>query len=130
MTTQLGNIWSEIDYHFVKDAQGVLKTDVNVAAVMNSIDCILKTRRGERVFLPEFGSILAGMVFEPMNATSIKFLSRTLKDDIERWDDRVNILAVDIYSDIDRGAISITISFKIRGLEDILRYQTEVNGEG
>ena len=48
MAETIGTIWSEIDYRFVKDAQGLLKTVVNVGAVMSSIDSILKTRRGER----------------------------------------------------------------------------------
>ena len=69
------------------------------------------------------------MIFEPLNATSIKFLSRTMKDDIERWDDRVIILTVNIYPDPDRSLLSITIMFKIRGLEDILKYETEIKGE-
>jgi len=129
MAETIGTIWSEIDYRFVKDAQGLLKTVVNVGAVMSSIDSILKTRRGERTMLPEFGSSLAGMIFEPLNATSIKFLSRTMKDDIERWDDRVIILTVNIYPDPDRSLLSITIMFKIRGLEDILKYETEIKGE-
>lgn len=130
MATEMVRIWSEIDRRFVQDAQGTLKVAENVRAVMSSIDCILKTRKGERVMLPEFGSSLASVIFEPINATAVKFLSRSLKDDIERWDDRVLITSLDIYPDPDSNLISITILFRIKGLDNILKYETEIKGEG
>ena len=128
-TTKAGIIWSDIDHRFIKDAQGTLKTAENAASVVSSIDNILRTRKGERVFLPEFGSDLASVIFEPMNSTTIKFLSRSLKDDIERWDDRVLISTVDIYPDPDNNFISITMMFRIKGLADILKYETVIKGE-
>jgi phage baseplate assembly protein W len=129
MATQAPIIWSDIDHRFIKDAQGTLKKAENVAAVMSSIDNILRTRKGERVMLPEFGSDLASIIFEPINSTTIKFLSRSLKDEIERWDDRVLIQTVDIYPDPDTNFISITMMFRIKGLAKILKYETVIKGE-
>jgi len=129
MATKAGIIWSEIDHRFIKDAQGRLKIAENVAAVMSSIDNILRTRRGERVMLPSFGSDLAGVLFEPVNSSTIKFLSRALKNDIERWDDRVLISSVEIYPDPDSGYISITLLFSIKGISDLLKYETVIKGE-
>lgn len=130
MADQIQTIWSEIDPRFVQDAQGTLRIAVNVDAAMASIDNILKTRKGERVMLPEFGSNLAGIIFEPINSTAIKFLSRSLRDDIERWDDRILVTSVNVYPDPDRSLVSITILFRIKGLGNILKYETEIRGEG
>lgn len=129
MATQLSVIWSELDHRFVQDAQGAIKVVENVAAVLSSIDNILRTRRGERVMRPNFGSDLADVLFEPVNATVIKFLTRSLKSDIERWDDRVFINSLSILPEPDKNLISITILFHIIGMDKIIKYETEVRGE-
>ena len=127
--TQIGTIWSEIDHRFTQDAQGNLKIAENVAAVMSSIDNILRTRKGERCMLPEFGSNLMDAVFEPMNDTILKYLSRDIKTTIERWDDRVVIDDIQLYSDPDQGSIAITILFAIKGHGNIYKYQSQIRGE-
>ena len=127
--TQIGTIWSEIDHRFTQDSQGNLKIAENVAAVMSSIDNILRTRKGERVMLPTFGSNLMDAVFEPMNDTILKYLSRDIKVTIERWDDRVIIDDIQIYSDPDQASIAVTILFGIKGHGNIYKYSASIRGE-
>jgi len=130
MATQIHEIWSEIDPRFISDGQGRLKKVANVAAVEAGIDNILRTRKGERVMLPTFGSILPDIVFEPLTSTAIKFLSRTLKEDIERWDDRVIIENVEVSLDPDKSSLFITLLYRVRGFSNIFKYETEIRGEG
>ena len=130
MATQLSVIWSEIDHRFVSDGQGNIKIATNVGAVLSSIDNILRTSKGERVMRPDFGSNLADVIFEPVNATAIKFITRSLKDEIEKWDDRVIIDALDVYPAPDQNLISVTILFHIAGMDKIIKYETEIKGEG
>ena len=129
MTTKISTIWSEIDPRFIPDAQGKLKIVENVAAVEAGIDNILRTRKGERVMLPEFGSVLAAIVFEPLSSTAIKLLTRTVREDIERWDDRVYIEGIELYMNPDQASLSIKIFYQIRGFSNIFKYETEVKGE-
>lgn len=130
MVTQIHEIWSEIDPRFIPDGQGRLKRVVNVAAVEAGIDNILRTRKGERVMLPTFGSVLPDMVFEPLNSTAIKLLSRTLKEDIERWDDRAIVEGVELYTNSDERSLSVKILYRVRGFSNIFKYETEIRGEG
>lgn len=122
-------VWSDLDHRFVKDSQGNLKLVENVASVMSSIDNILRTRKGERCYLPEFGSNLAGSVFESFDDTILKYLSRDIRITIERWDDRVIVEDVQLYSDPDQGVLSITVLFSIKGHGNIYRYETQVKSE-
>lgn len=127
--TSIPVVWSELDHRLIQDSQGQLKLVENVAAVMSSIDNILRTRKGERCYLPEFGSSLMDAVFEPMDDTLLKYLSRGVKTEIERWDDRVIIDDVLIYSDPDQGSVSVTILFGIKGDRNIYKYQSQIRGE-
>ena len=121
-STQIGIIWSDLDYHLIQDSQGSLKKVENLDAVLTSIDNILRTRKGERCMLPEFGSDLTGVIFESMNPTVLKFVSRMVKQDIERWDDRVIVSNVSLYSDPDKGLITLTVLFLIKGYSQEFKY--------
>jgi len=129
VSTKIKEIWSDIDHRFIQDSRGNLKVAINIESVYSSIDNILRTRRGERVMLPEFGSNLMDAVFEPLNDTILKFLSRDLKETIERWDDRVIVNEVQIFQDPDYSSISLTVLFIIKGYTNIFKYETQVRGE-
>jgi intein/homing endonuclease/phage baseplate assembly protein W len=79
--------------------------------------------------LPEFASSLHGIVFENTNKTLLDYLSRDLKETIERWDDRVIISGIKFYSDPDQGEISLTISFGIYGSGQMFTYSRAIKGE-
>jgi len=129
MATKISTIWSEIDPNFVPDSKGLLKTVTNVDSVKAAINNILKTRKGERVMIPSFGSSLQDILFEPLNSTGIKLLSRTIKEDIERWDDRVVIENVEIYPNPDESSLSLTIGFRIKGFTNIFSHSVDFGGE-
>lgn len=129
MITSMPVVWSELDHRLIQDSQGNLKLAENVAAVMSSIDNILRTRKGERGMLPEFGSNLIDVVFESMDETLLKYLTRDIKVTIEKWDDRPIIDDIQIYPDPDQGTISITIIFALKGSGNMYKYQTNIKGE-
>jgi len=112
---KMGVIWSDLHPKIIPDGQGDLKIVENVASVMGSIDNILRTQKGERVMLPEFGSNLGSMVFENIDDTLMKFIAHDVKESIERWDDRVSVEQVQAVSDPDRGEVSLVVKFRIKG---------------
>ena len=127
---KIGVIWSDLDPRIIPDGQGDIKVVENVASVMGSIDNILRTRRGERVMLPEFGSSLSSMVFENIDETLMKFVAHEVKQSIERWDDRVVVEQVQAATDPDRSAVAIVISFRIKGYgNSIFKHEILMRGE-
>jgi hypothetical protein len=129
-SSKIGVIWSDLDPRIVPDGQGDIKVVENVASVMGSIDNILRTRRGSRVMLPEFGSSLSSMVFENIDETLMKFVAHEVKQSIERWDDRVVVEQVQAVTDPDRGAVAIVIHFRIKGYgNSIFKHEILMRGE-
>ena len=127
---KMGVIWSDLDPRIIPDGQGDIKIVENVASVMGSIDNILRTRRGERVMLPEFGSSLSSMVFENMDQTLMKFIAHEVKESVERWDDRVSVEQVQTVTDPDRSAVSVVVKFRIKGYgSSIFKHEILMRGE-
>jgi len=118
--------WSDLNHRLVTDGRGVLKKDINVDAVMTSIDNILGTSQGERVMLPEFASDLNGFVFDPINQSLQYRLAESIKRVIEKWDDRVEVLGVDYAADADRNHVTISVSCRIRGYYETFQYKKQV----
>lgn len=129
MATKIDIVWSDLDHRIVQDAQGVLKKVTNVQAVMTSVDNILRTSKGERVMLPEFGSSLKDMIFESMNSPLLDLVSQAIKDEIETWDDRVIVTQVRYLEEPDNNAVIIEISFAIKGFYKIFKREVSIKGE-
>ena len=129
MATKIETVWSDLDHRFIQDDKGELKSVINIAAVQSSVDNILRTSKGERVMLPEFGSSLRGMAFESMNSPIIDLISRDLKNEIETWDDRVSVTQVRYMDDPDHNAVIIEISFTIKGYYKIFKQEVPIRGE-
>ena len=129
MTNKIGEIWSDIDSKFSADGLGNIKKVINVESVITSIDNILRTSQNERVLLPEFGCNIESMLFDNMNSALMNFMSREIRDSIERWDNRVIVSEVDFSSNPDSNSILVSIKFMIRGYDRIFEYKKPMRGE-
>jgi len=107
-------LWSDLNPALKTDAQGNIKIDENIQAVLGSIDNILRTSKGERVMLPTFASDLRDVVFENMTSTIATLISDSIRDAINTWDDRVEVLKIDLMPLPDYNQIKITIQFNIK----------------
>jgi len=118
--------WSDLHHAIKTDGTGAIKKVVNVDSVNTSIDNILRTKQGERVMLPEFASNLHGFLFDPINKSLQYRLAKSIKDVIERWDDRVEVRGVDYFADIDRSTVKLHITCRIRGYSETFIYKIDV----
>jgi phage baseplate assembly protein W len=79
---------------------------------------ILETVPGERVMLPEFGSRLPYLIFEPLDDVLKNQIQRETAEAILAWEDRVVITDVDVEEDDDNEhQMNLTIRFRFK--EDI-----------
>jgi len=129
MAENISEIWSDLDHRLLQDSEGNLKKVINVQSVLTSIDNIIRTYKGGRVMLPEFASNLRSIVFESMNETMLDFVSRDMKDTIERWDDRVVVSQVKFLAEPDYSSISLTILFGIKGFSKVFKWEAPIKGE-
>jgi len=120
-------IWSDLHQNIISDAQGNLKKVINIDSVKTSIDNILRTYQGERVFLPTFASKLKDILFEPINDYLINKMSQSVKNTIETWDDRVSVVGVDTQLDTDHNFVTLTVRFLIRSYTEVFAHTVTVS---
>ena len=92
--------------------------ELNEDAVFQAINNILSTRKGERLFLPEFGSNIKDLLFEPIDEETAFLIKSEILRAIEEWDLRVDIeyAKSEVIPYPDENKYEIKIVFSIIGL--------------
>lgn len=102
------------DKNFALDLSKNVISQIDVVdqeAINQSIECILMTDQNERVFEPNFGSFLSGIVFESLDEQSAEKLLDKLITLILKFEKRISILSELCSMNISRSSNSL--SFKI-----------------
>lgn len=90
--------------------------------VRQAIRIILGTQPGERVMRPEFGTPLRELIFEPVNVTTCELVRTRVKQSLQRWEPRIDVLSVVVdlgtggsgFERIRSGRLNIEIQYRIR----------------
>jgi phage baseplate assembly protein W len=80
---------------FVIDPAGAIDTVADDEAIRQSLLMLISTRPGERVMRPEYGCDLHRLVFSPNDDTTAGLAIHFVRQAVERWEPRVEILRVD-----------------------------------
>ena len=88
-----------------------LVTVKDKAAVAQSIKGLLLTRRGERPFQPDIGSNIRKALFEPMTSAVSSSIKTFVRDLIETYEPRAELVSVDTTEDFDNNTYNVTITF-------------------
>jgi phage baseplate assembly protein W len=91
-----------------------LAESAGVARVEESIRVILGTQYGERVMRPQFGANLKGLIFAANNSTTASLASYYVKDALDRWEPRIDVLDVLVTNDLQMGQLVIEIRYRLR----------------
>jgi uncharacterized protein len=97
--------------------------DVN--CLNQSIEMILGTARGERLFMPNFGSGLQYRIFNAFTESEAESLLNEIIDDIRIWEDRIVILSdsARIIANVDENYIILIIPYivKSNGISSVFK---------
>lgn len=129
MALVASEVWSDLHHGLKLDSKGSIKKVSNVDSVITSIDNILGTMQGERVMQPTFASKIGSMLFEPITERLQQYIADEVKEVIERWDARVTVTGVDYSADQDRSFITMSISFRIRGYDQVFTIDRKIGGQ-
>ena len=112
--TQLQKIYSDLDLRF-KPQPG--SKDISISyddqAVIRSIRNLLLTKPYERLWNPELGSDIDGLLFEPISPLTANLLRDEIIRTINNWEPRAKISSIDIVPYIDQNGYNISLSFYI-----------------
>ena len=97
------------------DRRGALALAHDETDVDQAIHLILATAPGERPMRPEFGCSVHEFVFETIDAGTVAQMETEIRDALDRWEPRVEV--VDVTFDLDgagRGELVIEIAYRVR----------------
>lgn len=114
--------YKDIDLNFTahpvrKDVNHLYDENAIIASVRN----LLFTNYNERLFQPDIGSNLRGLLFENMDSlTSVK-VQRAISETIENYEPRVRITRLSVKPDYDQNSYFCDLEFLIINKTDPVR---------
>lgn len=101
------------------DATGRIALVTRDREIQESLRLILGTAPGERPMRPEFGCRIHEHVFGPANSTTAAMVGLDVREAIERWEPRVDLLDVGVSFDSHaEGTMYVDIGYTLRGDND------------
>jgi phage baseplate assembly protein W len=110
------------DFDTVEDSCGIgnsstggIEMVADHAAVRQSILLLLSTTPGERVMRPNYGCDLQRLVFSPNDATTHGLAIHYVRQALQRWEPRIEILRLDASANQeDPGRMDIMLEYRMR----------------
>jgi uncharacterized protein len=90
-------------------AEAQYETDIE-----QSVRIILDTEPGERVMRPDFGAGLRGLMFEPINRTTVALAQFRVQTALVKWEPRIDNIVVTVGAQPTGGRLDIDVSYRIR----------------
>ena len=92
------------------------------ASVREAIEIVLKTERGERLRLPEFGAGLGRFLFEPNTTATRNQLRERIARALAAWEPRIEVESIEVEPDgSDADAACVTIAYRLVATEMLER---------
>lgn len=115
---EISRYYSDIDLSF---SANPFTDDIDkvydVKAVKQSLKNLLFTDYYERLYHPEIGSPLAGLLFEPVDPLTAAAIEKAIEQIILDYEPRVQVVSVDVNGQPDNNSYRIQINFFVVGVD-------------
>jgi phage baseplate assembly protein W len=113
-------VYSDVDMELNRQNDGDIQRDIELHAVINSLENIISTIQGSRRMLPEFAMDIHKMLFEPLDDKTANMIGKRIIYAIQTWDNRVEIVKLDVDVNYDQNLYNMTLSFQIKPINEII----------
>ena len=112
MPTTYGKEYKDFDMDFGKHpAHGDLLTITKTKAINRSINNIIRTQVGERLFQPNINGGLNALLFAPFGALTENRISKAIGHALERYEPRADVQLITVKAVESENAYLINITF-------------------
>lgn len=91
-----------VPYPIRKHPLGLLHIQSGVEQIKSDMLVLLQTNPGERVFLPDYGTPLRRLIFEPNDRSLRQRAKQMIINSIKRWEPRVAIQQIEVLNEVDK----------------------------
>jgi phage baseplate assembly protein W len=89
----------------------------NENAVKESLKNLILTDRGERLMQPFIGGGVRELLFENLVPSTIKTLENRIKDTIELYEPRCELIDISVTANLDENSVNVGIKFYVSNVE-------------
>ena len=100
------------------NVQGSLRLSAFSHNIEECIHLILRTKLGERLYRPDFGSRLSELVFAPMNTQTLLLIRLYVEEALKKWEPRITVEEIKTEPDPLRGRVDISIFYTPKDAPD------------
>ena len=98
---------------FANPMSGDIGKKTGASAVKGAILSILKTNFNERLFAPEFGSGIRGLLFEQMNPITEQRIKKEVESAVIRHEPRAEVLGISVKAQEEQNRYEISVVFNV-----------------
>jgi phage baseplate assembly protein W len=91
----------------------------NESAIARSVRNLVLTQPGERFFNENLGSKVSRSLFENLDEISSSIVKDEIKNTINNYEPRVNLIDVIVTPNYDEGEFMVTIQYRIVGIDSL-----------
>lgn len=104
-----------IRYPFKNSPEGFFLdlTTTTIDAVKSDLQHLLLTEKGERFYLPDFGTNLKRFLFDPSDEKTLADIEDDLKVTVTKYLPGLTITGVKLYSEDDQKGVAVRVHFTI-----------------
>lgn len=115
---EISRVYKDIDLTFSANVfTGDVDKVFDVKAVKQSLQTLLFTAYYERLYHPEIGSPLAGLLFEPVDPLTAAAIGKAVEQVINNYEPRCVLQEVLVNSNEDNNSYNLEIRFFVRGVD-------------
>ena len=101
----------DLDFRLQVTPKGTISEVRGNDAIKQSIKTILSTIPGERVRLPDFGSRVYSLLFEPMDEDTAEEIRDSIEDALATYENRIRLRRVNVFPNFDSNYYEIEIIY-------------------
>ena len=115
---------------FANPMSGDIGKKTGADAVKGALVSILKTNFGERLFAPEFGTGIRGLLFEPMEHKTEQRIKKEVESAVARHEPRAEVLGVSVKAQEEQNRYEVSVVFNVASVAEIQKITTYFNALG
>ena len=117
-------VYSDIADDFSRDRFGDLNLVTNEQSVQQAIETLIMTPVGSRKFLPDYGTSIPTLLFEPLDEGTVILIRNEIRRGVKKWEPRVDLRDVKVVPDYEKNELFISVFGIIAGWEKLVYQQT------
>lgn len=94
-------------------SEGDITAVTNLDSIKQSLNMIINTARGTRIFLPDYGARIRGFLFEPFDETTANRIGQELEETIKNHEQRAELLNINVSMVTNKNSYEVTVVYRI-----------------